>query len=69
MTMADRVAVMDRGQIMQVAPPLEIYNRPANRFVAEFIGSVPMNFIEVKFQSPCLITILRFSSNSIRKLE
>ncbi len=56
MTMGDRVAVIDRGQIMQVAPPLEIYNRPANRFVAEFIGSVPMNFIEVKFQSPCLIT-------------
>ncbi|MGB6299281.1 MAG: ABC transporter ATP-binding protein [Rivularia sp. (in: cyanobacteria)] len=56
MTMGDRVAVMDRGQIMQIAPPLEIYNRPANRFVAEFIGSAPMNFIEVKFQSPCLIT-------------
>ena len=56
MTMGDRVAVMDRGQIIQVAPPLEIYNRPVNRFVAEFIGSVPMNFIEVKFQSPRLIT-------------
>ncbi len=56
MTMGDRVAVMNRGQIMQVAPPLEIYNRPANRFVAEFIGSAPMNFIEVKFQSPRLIT-------------
>ncbi len=56
MTMGDRVAVMNRGEIMQVAPPLEIYNRPANRFVAEFIGSAPMNFIEVKFQSPRLIT-------------
>ncbi len=56
MTMGDRVAVMNRGQIMQVARPLEIYNRPANRFVAEFIGSAPMNFIEVKFQSPRLIT-------------
>ena len=56
MTMGDRVAVMNRGEIMQVAPPLEIYNYPANRFVAEFIGSAPMNFIEVKFQSPRLIT-------------
>ncbi|MEO1561485.1 MAG: ABC transporter ATP-binding protein, partial [Cyanobacteria bacterium J06632_19] len=56
MTMGDRVAILNRGQIMQIAPPLEIYNRPANRFVAEFIGSPPMNFIEVKFQSPCLIT-------------
>jgi len=56
MTMGDRVAILDRGQIMQVAAPLEIYNRPENRFVAEFIGSPPMNFIDVKFQSPCLIT-------------
>lgn len=56
MTMGDKVAVIDRGEIMQVAPPLEIYNRPVNRFVAEFIGSAPMNFIQVKFQSPCLIT-------------
>ncbi|NJM21589.1 MAG: ABC transporter ATP-binding protein [Richelia sp. SL_2_1] len=56
MTMGDRVAILDRGEIIQVAPPLEIYNRPANRFVAEFIGSPPMNFITVKFQSPCLIT-------------
>ncbi len=56
MTMGDRVAILNNGQIMQVAPPLEIYNRPANRFVAEFIGSPPMNFINVKFQSPCLIT-------------
>ncbi|MEO1762250.1 MAG: ABC transporter ATP-binding protein [Cyanobacteria bacterium J06629_18] len=56
MTMGDRVAVLNKGQIMQVASPLEIYNRPANLFVAEFIGSPPMNFIKVKFQSPRLIT-------------
>ncbi|MEM6401532.1 MAG: ABC transporter ATP-binding protein [Cyanobacteria bacterium P01_D01_bin.116] len=56
MTMGDRVAVINQGQIMQVASPLEIYNRPANLFVAEFIGSPAMNFIKVKFQSPRLIT-------------
>lgn len=56
MTMGDRVAVLNQGQIMQVASPLEIYNHPANLFVAEFIGSPPMNFIKVKFQSPQLIT-------------
>ncbi len=56
MTMGDRVAIINRGQIIQVAPPLEIYNHPINRFVAEFIGSPAMNFIDVKFQSPCLIT-------------
>ncbi|MDJ0693881.1 ABC transporter ATP-binding protein [Mastigocoleus sp. MO_188.B34] len=56
MTMGDRIAILDRGQIQQVAPPLEIYNRPANLFVAEFIGSPPMNFIPVIFRAPLLIT-------------
>ncbi|MDJ0795311.1 MAG: ABC transporter ATP-binding protein [Calothrix sp. MO_167.B12] len=56
MTMGDRIAILDRGQLQQVAPPLELYNRPANRFVAEFIGSPPMNFIPVEFHAPLLIT-------------
>lgn len=47
MTMGDRIAVMNDGQIQQIAPPLEIYERPANRFVAEFIGSPAMNFLPV----------------------
>ncbi|MDJ0716044.1 MAG: ATP-binding cassette domain-containing protein [Prochloraceae cyanobacterium] len=55
MTMGSRIAVMDRGHIQQIAPPLEIYNRPANRFVAEFIGSPPMNFIEVEVRTPLSI--------------
>ena len=45
MTMGDRIAVMNQGEIQQVAPPLELYRRPANRFVAAFIGSPPMNFL------------------------
>jgi multiple sugar transport system ATP-binding protein len=56
MTMGDRIAIMNQGQIQQVASPLELYNRPANRFVAEFIGSPPMNFISVEFHAPQLIT-------------
>ncbi len=48
MTMGDRIAVMNNGKIQQIASPLEIYNRPANRFVAEFIGSPPMNFLSVE---------------------
>jgi multiple sugar transport system ATP-binding protein len=44
MTMGDRICVMKDGNIMQVAEPLELYNRPANLFVAGFIGSPPMNF-------------------------
>lgn len=46
MALADRVAVMKGGALQQVSPPLELYRRPANRFVASFIGSPPMNFFE-----------------------
>ncbi|MBH8554557.1 ABC transporter ATP-binding protein [Nostocaceae cyanobacterium CENA357] len=60
MTMGDRIAIMSEGKIQQVASPLELYNRPANRFVAEFIGSPPMNFIPVKFHAPLLITHSQF---------
>ena len=45
MTMADRIVVLDRGQVQQVGTPLELYNRPDNLFVAGFIGSPRMNFI------------------------
>jgi multiple sugar transport system ATP-binding protein len=44
MTMGDRICVMKDGNIMQVAAPLDLYNRPDNLFVAGFIGSPPMNF-------------------------
>ena len=45
-TLGDRIVVMDRGVIQQVGPPLEVYDSPANRFVAGFIGTPPMNFVE-----------------------
>lgn len=45
MTLADRIAVMKNGRIQQLANPAEIYNRPANLFVAGFIGSPKMNFL------------------------
>jgi multiple sugar transport system ATP-binding protein len=44
MTMGDRICVMKEGNILQVAEPLTLYNRPENLFVAGFIGSPPMNF-------------------------
>jgi multiple sugar transport system ATP-binding protein len=44
MTMADRIAVIDSGQLQQIDPPLVCYNQPANLFVAGFIGSPSMNF-------------------------
>ncbi|MEO8137019.1 MAG: sn-glycerol-3-phosphate ABC transporter ATP-binding protein UgpC [Betaproteobacteria bacterium] len=46
MTMADRIVVLKDGRIEQAGTPLELYNRPANRFVAGFIGSPKMNFLD-----------------------
>jgi multiple sugar transport system ATP-binding protein len=46
MTLGDRVVVMKDGVIQQCGAPLEVYHRPANRFVAGFVGTPPMNFME-----------------------
>ena len=46
MTMADLIAVMSNGRLQQLAPPAEIYARPANLFVASFCGSPPMNLVD-----------------------
>jgi len=50
MTMATRIVVMKDGYIQQIGAPKEIYNRPANLFVAAFIGSPAMNLIDVKYE-------------------
>jgi multiple sugar transport system ATP-binding protein len=47
MTLADRIVVMSDRRIQQVGTPMEIYARPANRFVATFVGSPPMSFLDV----------------------
>ena len=46
MTLADRIAIMRGGQVLQLGTPSEIYNRPQNRYVADFIGSPAMNFLD-----------------------
>jgi len=46
MTLADRLAVLDHGRLEQVGPPAEVYRRPASRFVAGFLGSPSMNFLD-----------------------
>ena len=46
MTLGDRIVVLHEGRVQQVGAPLEVYDRPANRFVAGFIGSPAMNFVE-----------------------
>lgn len=63
MTMGDRIAVMNGGQIQQLATPLELYNHPANQFVAEFIGSPPMNFLPVQVVAPLTLKHDAFQLN------
>jgi multiple sugar transport system ATP-binding protein len=50
MTMGDRVAVMRKGELQQVAPPQELYERPVNLFVGGFIGSPAMNMVEATIE-------------------
>jgi len=51
LTLADRIAVMQDQEIQQLGTPSEIYNRPANRFVAGFVGSPRMNFLEGRLEN------------------
>src|SRR5262249_8226680 len=51
MTLGDRVAVLDRGRLQQVAPPRELYARPVNAFVAGFMGNPPMNLFAARLVS------------------
>ncbi len=59
MTLGDRICVMYEGVIQQVAEPMEVYDKPVNRFVAGFLGTPPMNFfdgkIEIKDSKPMFI--------------
>ena len=52
MTLADRIVVFNDRKIQQVAPPIEIYSRPANTFVARFVGSPAMTIAPVTMTSP-----------------
>jgi multiple sugar transport system ATP-binding protein len=48
MTMGSRIAVMKDGRLQQVGPPMDVYRRPENLFVASFIGTLPMNFVPAR---------------------
>ncbi|MGL3104499.1 ABC transporter ATP-binding protein [Bradyrhizobium sp. BR 1432] len=52
MTMADKIVVLHAGLVEQVGTPLDLYNNPANRFVAGFIGSPKMNFLNATLRNP-----------------
>jgi len=55
MTMGDRIAILDAGDLQQVGTPLECYHSPENRFVAGFIGSPSMNFMETRRDGTSLV--------------
>lgn len=58
MTLADRVAIQYEGVLQQYAPPTEIFAHPANRFVAGFVGTPPMNFIAGKLSAKGKLIVL-----------
>ncbi len=55
MTMGDRIAILNDGELQQIGTPLECYHTPANEFVAGFIGSPSMNFLDVRYQDGQLV--------------
>ena len=55
MTLADRICVMQKGSVLQVAPPREIYERPATSFVATFLGTPRMNLIDARIDRDELV--------------
>jgi putrescine transport system ATP-binding protein len=66
MTMADRIAIMDKGKVMQVATPAEVYEAPASRFVADFVGNVNILEGTVSERSGAIATITGASGAQIR---
>jgi multiple sugar transport system ATP-binding protein len=69
MTMADKIVVMHDGLVEQVGAPLELYDRPANRFVAGFIGSPAMNFLPGKAGAAAVSIASDFDVPLSRKLN
>ena len=56
LTLADRIVCMSMGYVQQIGTPLELYDTPANIFVASFIGLPPMNFFEGKIENGCFVS-------------
>ncbi len=69
MTLADRIVVLSAGRIEQVGPPLELYERPKNLFVARFIGSPAMNIIPAKITTAGTQTVVELSGGKSVTLD
>src|SRR5215203_1632 len=66
MTLADRVAIMDRGVLQQLGPPREVYAKPASVFVAGFLGSPPMNLLNARVTSVAGAPALEIAGTAIQ---
>ena len=65
MTMGDQIVVLNEGKIQQIANPSVLYSKPANQFVGGFIGTPPMNFIDVRIERNTDIPTLKFEDFSL----
>lgn len=66
MIMADRVAIIKDGRVLQIDTPREIYDKPANKFIAGFIGSPQMNFLECNLVEKSTVTYLNVGKFSVK---
>lgn len=65
MTMGDEIVIMDKGEIQQVGSPLDVYDRPVNRFTATFIGSPAMNLFDAAIVRERAVTTLRIGDAAV----
>ncbi len=66
LSLGDRIAVLRQGRIVQLGPPLEVYDAPADRFVGGFLGSPPMNFLSARLDRSGDRPLLRVGEQGIR---
>jgi len=65
MTMGDRIAILNHGELQQIGTPLECYHQPTNQFVAGFIGSPSMNFLDVDVETDGTAATIRDESSGL----
>jgi multiple sugar transport system ATP-binding protein len=65
MTMGDRICIMNKGEVVQIGAPLQVYRDPADTFVARFLGNPPMNLLEARFDMADARAMLRLDEVSL----
>src|SRR6266446_1926515 len=65
MTMGDRICIMDKGEVVQIGPPLEVYRNPADTFVARFLGNPPMNLLQGRLEAQDGRPVAHFAASAV----